>query len=311
MTTTALTVSGLSPAQLRVVRNTVAKDANDAEFSLFMEACRAYGLDPFRRQLCLLIFNKDKPEKRSHAIFPSRDGLRVMASRCRDYRPASEPAEFVTDPSMKGSTNPEGLVSCAIRLWKQDNRGEWYPVVGTAHWDEFAPLRERWEADETGRRRPTGVYELDTAGQWGKMPRLMLQKCAEGQALRAGWPETFGGVYLEEEMDRARADADAAETLHQYEIEERKAHLGGPGLLFAFDPNIPLEKVPVGRVHDRCTDFLRDASPEEAYVFQVRNTEALREFWAHDKAAALDLKKALEAKAQELEASARDEAATA
>jgi phage recombination protein Bet len=296
--TTAIAMSGLTGAQLRTVRNTVAKDATDTEFSLFMEACRAYGLDPFRRQLCLIVFNKNNPEKRSHAIFPSRDGLRVMASRCQDYRPASEPAEFVTDPDMKGTANPEGLVSCTIRLWKQDNRGEWYPVIGIAYWDEFAPLREVWAPDESGKRRPTGVYELDTSGQWGKMPRLMLQKCAEGQALRAGWPETFGGMYLEEEMDRAKVDADAAELVRQHEAEERQARIGGPGLMMVFDDSATLEKVPTGQVFDRVSEFLEHADPEEAYKFRVRNEQPLREFWAHDKAAALELKKVLEDKAE-------------
>lgn len=301
MATTAITVSGLTPSQLQVVRNTVAKDATDTEFSLFMEACRAYGLDPFRRQLCLLIFNKNNAEKRSHAIFPSRDGLRVMASRCKDYRPASEPAELTTDPDMKGPANPEGLVSCTTRLWKQDSHGQWYPVVGIAYWDEFAPLKERWEPDpdDNGRRKPTGIFDLDTSGQWGKMPRLMLQKCAEGQALRAGWPETFSGMYLEEEMDRARVDADAAEILHQHEIHERQARLGGEGLMMVFDDSAKLEKVQIGHVFDRVSEFLRDADPDEAHKFRVRNEQPLREFWAHDKSAALELKKVIEAKEAE------------
>lgn len=295
----ALPVPTFTGAQLRTIRKTVARDANDPEFTLFMEACRAYGLDPFRRQLCLVIFNKNNPEKRSHSIFPSRDGLRVMASRCRDYRPASEPAEFVTDPDLRGSANPEGLVSCTVRLWKQDSRQDWHPVVGVAHWEEFAPLRERWAPDDTGKRRPTGIMELDTSGLWGRMPRLMLQKCAEGQALRAGWPETFGGVYLEEEIDRARVEMDAAAAIEAYEREERMAKTGGPGLLMVFDETARLEKVPMGQVHDRCIAFLRAATPQEAHEFSVRNTEALREFWAHDKAAALAVKKAVEEKAAE------------
>lgn len=294
MSSNALTVGDYSAAQLKVIKATVAKDATDVEFSLFLEACRAYGLDAFRRQLCLLIFNKDKPEKRSHAIFPSRDGLRVMASRCKDYRPASEPAEFILDPDLQGPANPEGIVSCTVKLWKQDNRGEWYPVVGVAYWQEFAPLRERWAPDETGSRRPTGIYDLDTSGQWGKMPRLMLQKCAEGQALRAGWPETFGGIYLEEEMDRTRAELSASEALEEYERQERIKRVGGPGLLMVFDASAALEKVPMGQVADRVLEFLRDAGPKDAYMFRLRNEAALRDFWAHDKAAALEIKARLE-----------------
>lgn len=289
-------VRDFTPSQLRTIKQTVAKDANDDEFNLFMEAARAWGLDPFRKQIFCIIYNADKPDKRTHAIFPSRDGLRVMASRCRDYRPATEPPMIEQDDAAKDPTNPQGLISATVRLWKQDNRGEWYPVVGTAHWGEFAPIKEKWAWNEEQRKKlPTGEYEVQF-GNWTKMPRLMLAKCAEGQALRAGWPETFGGLYLEEEMERFATDLSASEALHKHEIEERKALVGGPGLMMVFDDAMRLEKVKIGEVHDKVDEFLKAASPEDAVAFKTRNEAALREFWAHDKPAALDLKRKFEAK---------------
>lgn len=308
MTVPAVKTPAFSPAQLRIIRQSVAKDANEEEFNLFMESARAWGLDPFRKQIWCIIYNKDKPDKRTHAIFPSRDGLRVMASRCRDYRPASEPPQIEQSDDMKDATNPQGLISATVRLWKQDSRGEWFPVVGTAHWGEFAPIKEVWAYDEQERKKkPSGEFEVQF-GNWTKMPRLMLTKCAEGQALRAGWPETFGGLYLEEEMDRLAVDISASQEIEEYERQQRQALTGGPGLLMVFDDAMKLEKVKIGEVHDRVDEFLKSASSEDAMAFRVRNEEALRDFWAHDKPAALDLKRKFEAKEAEFKRSATDAA---
>lgn len=210
-----------------------------------------------------------------------------------------------------GPANPKGIVSATVRLWKQDNRGEWFPVIGEAFWDEFAPVKKEpaggFEYVDTGEvwadsgkpkmtKRAHGemVETLDTSGNWARMPIVMITKCAESQALRAGWPDQFGGLYVEEEMDRVRATEDAAEMLRTYERERRQAAIGGPGLMFVFDDTGVLEKVPMGQVHDRAMEFLRDATPAEAHAFAVRNATSLREFWANDKAAAMEVKKRIE-----------------
>lgn len=290
-----------NPSQLKVIKDTVARDSNTTEFSLFMEACRAYGLDPFRKQIFSVIYSKDNPDKRKQTIIVSRDGLRVLAHRCRDYRPASEPAHIIYDTAVKGPTNPKGIVSATVRLWKQDNRGEWFPVTGEAYWDEFAPVVDEWAFDEEARKRkPTGQKTLDASGNWSKMPIVMITKCAESQALRAGWPETFGGVYAEEEMDRLTATVSASEALEEHERAERETRAGGRGLLMVFDDAMKLEKVPMGRVADRVSEFIRDGSPEDVHKFRVRNEDALREFWTANPTDALELKKAFEAKEAKL-----------
>ena len=298
----AIQASGFSMPQLRVIRETVAKDTNDTEFSLFMEACKSYQLDPFRNQIHAVVYNKDKPDRRKMTIIVSRDGHRVMASRCGDYRPASEPADVETDKAMVAPTNPIGIVCARVRLWKQDRQTrEWFPVIGEAYWEEFAPLKEQWapNPENQNRREPTGQMALEP-GNWTKMPRLMITKCAESQALRAGWPETFGGVYAEEEMQRLEVEASASEALREFEKKEREARVGGPGLLMVFDDSAKLQKVPMGQVFDRVSEFLNSADAEDAHKFEVRNEDALRDFWAHDKAAALILRKLMDEKTKAL-----------
>lgn len=291
-----------NPAQLRVIKTTVAKDTNDTEFNLFLEACRSYGLDPFRKQIHAVVYSKDNPDKRKMTIIVSRDGLRVLAHRCRDYRPASEPAQVAYDKAAVGPTNPKGIVSATVKLWKQDNRGEWYPVIGEAYWDEFAPVADEWAFDQEERKRkPTGRKVLDASGNWAKMPIVMITKCAESQALRAGWPETFGNIYAEEEMDRVAANVTASEALAEVERAEREARTGGRGILMVFDDAMKLEKVPLGSVADRVLAFVSEADPTEVHKFRIRNEDALREFWAASPSDALELKKAFEAKERHLE----------
>lgn len=291
-----------NPAQLRVIKTTVAKDTNDTEFNLFLEACRSYGLDPFRKQIHAVVYSKDNPDKRKMTIIVSRDGLRVLAHRCRDYRPASEPAQVAYDKAAVGPTNPKGIVSATVKLWKQDNRGEWYPVIGEAYWDEFAPVADEWAFDQEERKRkPTGRKVLDASGNWARMPIVMITKCAESQALRAGWPETFGNIYAEEEMDRVAANVTASEALAEVERAEREARTGGRGILMVFDDAMKLEKVPLGSVADRVLAFVSEAEPTEVHKFRIRNEDALREFWAASPSDALELKKAFEAKERHLE----------
>ena len=290
-------IAHFTAPQLTIIKNTVARDTNQTEFDLFMEACKSYGLDPFRKQIHAVVYSKDNDAKRKMTIIVSRDGLRVLASRCGDYRPASEPAQIVYDADLKGPTNPKGILSATVRLWKQDKQGEWFPVIGEAYWDEFAPVSDEWAYDESkGKRAPTGKKTLDASGNWAKMPIVMITKCAESQALRAGWPETFSNLYTEEEMDRLAEQASASQAMAEYQRQEREKRIGGKGVLMVFDDAGKLEKLPMGQVMDRCLDFISNADPMDVYKFRVRNEQPLRDFWAESPHDALELKKAMEAK---------------
>lgn len=291
-------VAALAPRQIQLVRQTIAKDCNADEFNLFMEAAHSYGLDPFRKQILPLVFNKDKADKRRMSIVVARDGLRVIASRCRNYRPASEPAVWEMDEGLKGPLNPKGIVRCTVFLWQQDNRGEWFKVKGEADWDEFAPIKDEWGENDQGKWRKTGRQTLDDSGNWARMPKVMLEKCAEAQALRAGWPEQFGGLHIEEEMDKARVlDLTATEIADKAAEEHRM-------LTAQVAETVPvtwgdvwgLEFVPLGQFADRVLEWLgtKGRTDDEVSAFQSANREGLRLFWAKQPNDALELKKRFE-----------------
>ncbi len=305
-------VAQFQPRQMQLIRETVAADCTAAEFDLYMAAAQSYGLDPFRRQIIPLVFNKTDQRKRRMALVVARDGLRVIASRCGDYRPASEPAEIGYDEKLVSDNNPKGIVSATVLLWKQDNKGDWYPVIGIAHWDEFAPLTFTPDAYEyvdrgevwadSGKPKKARVLKkdvvktLDRDGNWGRMPVLMITKCAEAQALRAGWPDQFGGLYAEEEMDQAVAEDMTASEVVAAEEEAYRLRLveGDNALLVQWDLEQPLVPVKVGAFFDDVDAWTRALEPEEVKGWMVRNRETLKQYWARAAGDALELKKVLE-----------------
>lgn len=296
-------LASYNPSQIGVIRRTVASDTNNDEFDLFMEACKSYQLDPFRKQINAVVYNKTKPDKRKMSIIVARDGLRVIAQRCGDYRPASERPQVEYDDGLASPTNPKGIVSVSVKLWKRDGSGDWYPVFGEAYWDEFAPIEAEWAWDAAaGKRQPTG--QKSVSGNWAKMPIVMITKCAESQALRAGWPDQFSGLYVEEEMDRVTAEHTASEIAERHAEEQRMARIGGTDTITMMFDGTQLENVPVGQLYDRAVEFVQSSEPETVYRWRVQNEDPLREFWAKQPDAAHDLKQKIEAKAAEFESAA-------
>lgn len=285
--------------QLQLIRQTVASDCNDTEFDLFATVARNAGLDPFRKQISALVFNKTKPDKRRMAIVTTIDGLRVIAARSGRYRPDEDEPHFEMDAEERSPTNPLGMVKAKVKIYIADQGGQWRPVMGVAYWNEFAPISDEWGEDEqTGRRRPTGKKTLDTGGNWGRMPRVMLAKCAEAQALRKAFPEDLSALYERAELDQAYAsDLTPSEQVAQVRTEDRLARIGAGGILFQMFPNTALESVPVGQIADRVLETIRDYdSLQRLKWFQDANRQPLQEFWARCPGDALELKKQIEAK---------------
>jgi len=295
----AITKFDLTPRQLTLVKQTIAKDCNEDEFNLFCEVARAKGLDPFLGQIIPMVFNKDKADKRKMTIIISRDGQRVIAQRCGDYRPASKPPVYEIDKDSISPLNPQGIVSATTFLWKQDQKtGEWYEVAGQSFWEEFAPIKDEWaKNDQTGKNYKTGKQTLDDSGNWCRMPRLMIAKCAEMQALRAGWPEQFTGLYDEAEMDRAKvADMTASEIVEHEREEIRMNAIGGKNALTVWwGDGFALENVPDGQFMDRVLEHVKELDGPAVSKWKDANRASLQIFWARHPGDALELRKKLEA----------------
>jgi phage recombination protein Bet len=305
---------GLTPAQIALAKRTVARDCNDDEFSLFIWTAQHLRLDPLRRQIYAFVYSKDQPDKRKMTIVTGIDGFRSIAARTGDYRPDDEEPTYEINADLKSPTNPLGLVKATVRVYKFSH-SDWHKVTASAYWDEYAPIKtegsEGCEWIETGdtwadtgkpkkRKVPKGevTQVLDTSGNWGKMPRLMLAKVAEALALRKAWPDDFANVYAQEEVDKLSAeDLTPAEIAQMAATEDRLAKIGaGHSVLIDWMDNNPLCAVPIGQLADKVFAFIRSNKEEPSAIgaWADRNRFALREFWARAPGDALEVKTAIE-----------------
>lgn len=305
---------------MALIRKTVAKDCDAAEFDWAMEICRATRLDPLRRQIYFFVFNKDDAKKRQMVPVVAIGGYRAIADRTGNYRPGKTHTvcdEALVDPLC----NPLGISHAVATVYKHSH-GEWFPVEETAYWDEFAPIVETGEGGfewvDSGYKYPDGhakagkpkmkkvpigdtVRKLDpTKDGWRKMPRIMIEKCAEAKALRKGWPDDFSGLYGEGELDRAEVlDLTPSEMADTAESAKRLEAIGGPGrILIDWVDGEPVTPVPVGKLGDACLQFIRKKDADVVAMWAERNKHGLNEYWAHDKDGCLTVKKEIEAKKQ-------------
>lgn len=307
---------GYSRAQIDLIKRTVAADCDHTEFDLFMEVARRIGLDPFRKQIYAVVYNKDKPERRKMSIITGIDGYRAVAARSDRYRPDDQPPEIEINESLKSSQNPLGIVRAVVKAYRYGPDGQWYPAVGVAYWSEYVPLKaaeykwvdtgETWADSGKPKKKKVaadGSEEMPD-GKWATMPHVMLAKCAEAQALRKGWPEDLSGIYVREEMDQAEAiDGSASQAIEQYQSEQRQRQIGTAGVVYigwrAGEPN---EAVPAGQMTDRCAEFFaKSESIAELEAWRERNRVALQDFWARHKADALGVREALDDRLKALE----------
>lgn len=147
------------------------------------QICLEYRLTPVKRQ----IFIQKRWTKNGDIISPlvTIDGLRGIAERTGKY---------------------EGQVGA---FWCGKD-GKWTDV-----WlSEDMPLAAKVGVHKTGFRDALYAVakfeeykqvdkEKKVSGLWGKMPDLMIAKCAEALALRRAFPDELGGLYTKEEMGQS------------------------------------------------------------------------------------------------------------
>lgn len=293
---------------LDLIRRTVAKDCNNDEFSLFIENAKALRLDPLRRQIYAFVFNKDKPDKRQMTIVTSIGGYRSIAERTGSYRPG--PTETVLDASLSDPLcNPKGISHALATVYKHVH-GEWHPITERADWAEFAPIKDEWKNNQK-----TGKKVLDERKDgWHRMPRVMIEKCAEAKALRRAWPDDFAGLYSEEEIDQAvTLDLSAAELADAAAAEAKLELIGGKDAITVdWCDGGPLARVPFSKFPDAVLSYAgkKEVSSGELAVFWHRNLPARGEFKAKAGHDYLELQKQIEKiSAEKVDAEVRQEAA--
>lgn len=179
--------SHFSARQKEIIKNSICKGVSDEEFEIFLMACVKTQLDPFMHQIYAVKRKSKQADgqwRESMTIQTGIDGYRLIAERSERYAPGPEPT-YVHDENGR-------LLSSTAYIKKQTADGTWHIVSASAYLEEYC---QTFLDKNTGEKRPTGM--------WATMPRTMLAKCAEAQALRKSFPAEMSGVYTKEEMQQA------------------------------------------------------------------------------------------------------------
>lgn len=167
-----LTQYGWSADEVQLIRQTVAKEAPDAEVAKFLYTAKRSGLDPLAGQI--LLVPRSAKGKTNWTTQTSIDGYRLIADRTGKYAGND-------DPTYDSENAP---TKAFVSVWKVVD-GLRCPFTASARWDQYYP------GDG-----PQGFF-------WRKMPHLMLGKVAEALALRKAFPADLSGIYTAEEMEQA------------------------------------------------------------------------------------------------------------
>jgi len=182
-----VTNSHFNNDQIQILKNSICKGVSDEEFKIFLMACAKTQLDPFMRQIYAVKRKQKKPDgswAETMTIQTGIDGYRLIAERTGCYAPGVEPTY---------NYDAEGrLMSATAYIKKQTSDGTWHTISASAYLDEYC---QTFTNKNTGEKVPMGM--------WATMPRTMLSKCAESQALRKAFPAEMSGVYTKEEMQQA------------------------------------------------------------------------------------------------------------
>jgi phage recombination protein Bet len=191
------------PNKVRLIKDTIAVGTSDDELSLFLEVCRATGLNPFQRQIFCIMRNEwdstTRTSKPKMTIQTSIDGFRLIAARTGQHA-GTEDAEL-------GPPNKDGYPSWAkTTVYRMLPSGHVAKFSATARWEEYRQVTK----------------EGKLMGLWGKMPATMICKCSEALALRKGFPAELSGLYTKDEMGQAENEVIEAKPVPA-PVGERKA----------------------------------------------------------------------------------------
>lgn len=169
-------MTGYAPAEIALVSRTVAQGAPLQELAVFLHSCRSLGLDPLLRQAYWI------RRQGKGTLQVGIDGFRAIAESSGSYAGA-EAIEYrgQIEWPYKGKhlVMPE---LARATIWKLVG-GHKSAFIGEAYWSEFVPRGD------------------DEAFMWSRMPKHMLGKCAEAQALRRAFPAQLGSMALSSEVD--------------------------------------------------------------------------------------------------------------
>lgn len=159
------TANQFDDQHIATIRKMIGNGVSESDFAIFLHQCKRTGLDPILKQIyCIPIGGRVN-------IITSIDGARLIAERSGNYAPGSK-TEFEFDKN-------GNLLAATAFVKKRTADGMWHEVSATAYLSEYSTGKNLWQ----------------------KMPRAMLEKCAEMKSLRRSFPSDLSGLYAREELE--------------------------------------------------------------------------------------------------------------
>ena len=193
--TTALAAPVVTPAQLELVKRTIAPDATPDELQLFCYDCARQGVHPLDR---LIHFTK-RGKNGKYTPISSIDFMRQRAADSGEYA-GNDDAVFTGQPG----TDSFMATITVYRFVK----GQKCAFTASARWKEYKPAPG-----------PSGNADM----MWLKMEHIMLAKVCEALALRKGFPKQTAKLYEWAEMAQAGAFEKATPQAQHIRQPQRKA----------------------------------------------------------------------------------------
>lgn len=189
----------LGAEKLQLLKKVLHIKCSDDMLMFFGEVCHRIGLDPFRKQI-YLVMRKDKNGDLAPAIQTGIDGFRAQAARTGEYA-----GQDLPEHDTENADYPK---------WSKVTVYRWQHGIRVAY-TAMARMRE---------------YYQKSNPLWDKMPYAMLDKCAEALAIRKGFPEV-AGMELEGQEDNDGPELVAAPANPAAALNERMkiaAPVSGP-----------------------------------------------------------------------------------
>ena len=163
--------------QVKLVKDSVAKNTSMNEFLLFMYQAGKYNLDPLMKEIWCVKYRADEPA----SIFASFSGILKKAVETKEFDGFEDKVQWDDEEKLI----PKYVEATVYRK-------------NMAHPITFRAYRRIFE-----RRRSDGKLVKN----WEEMPYVMLRKVAIVNAVRQAFPDILGTIYIQEEMPEGEVKA--------------------------------------------------------------------------------------------------------